>query len=276
MFVIFGASTDIGQRLGEMLKTTSQPVRTISRSVPGYVAADLTTGEGLDSALRGAEVVISCAHARHTGKLLTALPPTVKRLVLMGSAWRYSRIPNPRADEVRAAEKLLLTSGLNGVMLHSTMIYGGRQENNIQRLIRLLQKLPVIPVPGGGQHQVQPIYVDDVVGCLFSAAHHEWQGANVLPIAGPGLNWREMAQHCAAAVNRRCSILPVPTAPAILALDCLRRLGVPTVHPDVIRRFNEGVDIPLDAMSQQLGVVPRDFASGVALAAAEWRRAGII
>ena len=276
MFVIFGASTDIGQRLGEMLKTTNQTVRPISRSLPDHVQADLTTGEGLDAALRGAEVVISCAHGRYTDNLLAALPPTVKRLVLMGSAWRYSRIPNPRADEVRAAEKLFLRSGLNGVMLHSTMIYGGRQENNIQRLIRLLQKLPVIPVPGGGKHQVQPIYVDDVVRCLFSAAHHEWQGPNVVPVAGPGLSWREMAQHCAAAINRRCSVLSVPTAPAILALDCLRRLGVSPVHPDVIRRFSEGVDIPLDAMSQQLGLVPRDFASGVALAVAEWRRTGII
>ena len=276
MFVIFGASTDIGQRLGDVLKDTNQTVRPISRSLTGHVTADLTTGEGLDAALHGAKVVISCAHARYTGKLLSALPPTVKRLVLMGSAWRYSRIPNPRADEVRAAEKLFLSSGLNGVMIHSTMIYGGSQENNIQRLIRLLQKFSVMPVPGGGQHQVQPIYVDDVVGCLLSATQRDWQGSNVLPIAGPGLTWREMAKHCAAAINRRCFVLPVPTAPAILALDGLRRLGASSVHPDVIRRFSEGVDISLDAISQQLGVVPRDFASGVALAVTEWRRAGII
>ena len=75
MFVIFGASTDIGQRLGTKLRTKNQPVRSISRSAPGCVAADLATGEGLKAALDGAEVVISCAHARHTERLIAALPP---------------------------------------------------------------------------------------------------------------------------------------------------------------------------------------------------------
>jgi uncharacterized protein YbjT (DUF2867 family) len=122
--VIFGASTDIGQRLGARLRTANVIIRSISRSAPGCVAADLTTGEGVDRALEGAKVVISCAHARYTAKLIAALPSGVGHLVLMGSAWRYSRVPNPRADEVRRAEELFLASGLNGVMLHSAMIYG--------------------------------------------------------------------------------------------------------------------------------------------------------
>lgn len=276
MFVIFGASTDIGQRLGAKLRTKNQPVRSISRSAPGCVAADLATGEGLKAALDGAEVVISCAHARHTERLIAALPPSVHRLVLMGSAWRYSRIPNPRADDVRTGEKQFLASRADGVMLHSAMIYGGYQENNIQRLLRLIRRVPVIPAPGGGRHKVQPIYIDDVVSCLFSAAHRDWRGANVLPIAGPWLTWREMVMRCAAAIDRPAFVLPVPTLPLLASLDGLHRLGLSPVHPDVIRRFGEDVDIPLGPMAEQLGVSPRDFAKGIVLAIADWRQAGII
>jgi uncharacterized protein YbjT (DUF2867 family) len=276
MFVIFGASTDIGQRLTLRIKSTSQPARAISRSFPGCVAADLATGEGLRTALHGAKVVISCAHARYTGPLIAALPPSVQRLVLMGSAWRYSRIPNPRADEVRAAEKLFLASGFNGVMLHSAMIYGGQQENNIQRLITLIRRVPLIPAPGGGRHQVQPIYVEDVVSCLFASAQRNWRGANMLPIAGPALTWREMVLRCAAAIDRRPVLLSIPTSPIIAALSVFQRLGISPINPDVIRRFGENVDIPLPPISEQLGVLPRDFGSGVALAVAEWRRSGII
>jgi uncharacterized protein YbjT (DUF2867 family) len=276
MLVIFGASSDIGQRLGARLRTANLLVRSISRSAPGCVAADLVTGEGLQAALDGAEVVVSCAHARHTGRLIAELPSSVRRLVLMGSAWRYSGIPSPRADEVREGERQFLASGVDGVMLHSAMIYGGHQENNIQRLLGLIRKVPVIPAPGGGRHRVQPIYVDDVVSCLLSAANRDWQGPNVVAIAGPALTWREMVTRCAAAVGRRSLVLPMPATPMVVALDYLNRLGISPVHPDVIRRFGEDVNIPLGAMTEQLGLSPRDFTSGIALAIAEWRRVGII
>jgi len=276
MFVIFGGSTDIGQRLGAKLRAGELPVRSISRSAPECVAADLATGDGLKAALDGAEVVISCAHARYTAPLIAALPASVRRVVLMGSAWRYSRIPNPRADEVRAGEERFLASGVDGVMLHSAMIYGGHQENNIQRLIRLIRKVPVIPAPGGGRHRVQPIYIDDVVSCLFSAANRDWRGANIVAIAGPGLTWREMVTRCAASIGRRSLVLPIPAMPAVAALGYLHRLGISPVNADVIRRFGEDVNIPLATMTEQLGISPRDFASGIALAVAEWRRAGII
>ncbi|HLJ01459.1 MAG TPA: hypothetical protein VKT76_17240 [Bradyrhizobium sp.] len=240
------------------------------------MAADLATGDGLKAALDGAEVVISCAHARYTGRLIAALPTNVHRLVLMGSAWRYSRIPNPRADEVRAGEAQFLTSGIDGIMLHSAMIYGGHHENNIQRLLKLIRKVPIIPAPGGGRHMVQPIYVDDVVSCLFAATQQDWRGANAMPIAGPKLTWREMVSKCATAIGRHALVLPVPTMPLIAAIGFLSRLGLSPIHPGVIRRFSEDVDIPLDAMIEQLGVSPRDFTSGIALAVAEWRQTGVI
>lgn len=274
MFVIFGASTDIGQRLGARLASVGAPVRLISRSLPGGTSADLRTGDGLKGALEGADVVISCAHARYTGQLISALPASVRRVVLMGSAWRYSRVPNPRADEVRNGEAQFVASSVDGVMLHSAMIYGGHHENNIQRLLRLVRKSPIVPAPGGGRHIVQPIHVDDVVNCLFAAAQRDWQGANVVAIAGPKLKWNEMVRACAAAIGRRPLLLPVPAEPLIAILAGLHRLGISSIHPDVIRRFREDVDIPLDAMVQQLGVTPCDFVSGIALAVADWRRAG--
>ncbi len=36
-------------------------------------------------------------------------------------------------------------------MLHPTMIYGAQGEDNVQRLARLLRRLPVVPLPGGGR-----------------------------------------------------------------------------------------------------------------------------
>jgi len=54
-------------------------------------------------------------------------------------------------------------------MLHAAMIYGGSQENNVQRLLGAIRRFRTLPVPGGGRQIVQPIYIDDVVECLFRA-----------------------------------------------------------------------------------------------------------
>jgi nucleoside-diphosphate-sugar epimerase len=276
VLVVFGASSDIGRRLTARLAAAGDPVRGVSRRLPGTVHADLDTGEGVAAALDGATTVVSCAHARFTAQLLAALPARVDRLVLMGSAWRYSRVPNPRADAVRRGEAAFLASRRDGVMLHATMIYGGAQENNIQRLLAQLRRLPVVPAPGGGRQTVQPIYIDDVVACLFAAARRDWRGGHVIPIAGPPLTWRRMVEICAAAIGRHPPILPVPAAPLIGALALANRFGIGILDANVIRRFREDVDIPLAEMTAALGVTPRDFESGLRLAVENWTKAKII
>ena len=208
MFVIFGASTDIGQRLKARLQDSKLPVRSISRSGPDNVAADLATGVGLEAALDGAEVVISCAHARYAGRLLAALPPSVRRVVLMGSAWRYSRVPNPRADEVRIGEAQFLASGTDGVMLHSAMIYGGHHENNIQRLLRQIRNLPLILHRVAAGMKASHLYRRRGELYLLRLSDRLARPARGT-IAGPRLTWHEMTT-CARRIGRHPVLLPVP------------------------------------------------------------------
>jgi len=73
----------------------------VSRRLPGGVRADLATLQGLDKAVEGADKVISCAHAQYTEVILKACPPGTP-VVLIGSTWRFSQVPNPAADQVRA------------------------------------------------------------------------------------------------------------------------------------------------------------------------------
>ena len=149
MIVLFGASSDVGQRVSRKLENAGLTVRRVSRRLPGGFRADLETSEAVDEVVRDADQVISCAHARYTGTLLRFCRPGTQ-LVVMGSAWRFSMVPNVAADEVRAAEHAFLASDKRGVMLHSAMIYGGFQERNVQRLVSVLQRLPIVPIPGGG------------------------------------------------------------------------------------------------------------------------------
>lgn len=274
MIVVFGASTDIGTRLSAKLRAAGLPFRRISRREG--VFADLSSGVGVREAMEDADVVVSCAHARYTRSIIENLPAGPTNLVLMGSAWRYSAVPNKRADEVRKAEADFLACSHNGVMLHATMIYGGSQENNIQRLLRAIRRFPILPVPGGGRQIVQPICVDDVVDCLFAAATRKWSGKHVVGLAGNPLSWRAMAKLCAKHIGRKCFIIPVPEPLLLVAISLLNGVRRTSIDAGIVQRFGENVDIPLSEMMEMFGLQPRDFEVGLRLALENWRRQGVV
>jgi nucleoside-diphosphate-sugar epimerase len=270
MIVIFGASTDIGTRLAERLSRRELATRLVSRTVPGSLRADLSTGEGVDEALRGATTVVSCAHARFTAELVGKIPRSVTSTILVGSTWRYSKVPNKAADEVRAAEAIFLASRLNGIMLHPTMIYGGRQENNVPRLLELIRRSPIVPVPGGGNQIVQPIHIEDLVDCLDAAVSAEWKGPNVLAVGGPPVTWRKMASICADTIGKRRLIVNVPLRPVGVMFALLNKMGLRGFDPGIIWRFEEDTNVSMAELFRVLGVSPRDFDSGLKSAVAEW------
>jgi nucleoside-diphosphate-sugar epimerase len=274
MIVIFGASTDIGARLSVKLRAAGLPFRRVSRREG--IVADLASGAGVRDAMQDADVVVSCAHARYTRSIIENLPSRSTSLVLMGSAWRYSAIPNKRADEVREAEADFLSSSHNGVMLHAAMIYGGNQENNIQRLLAAIRRFPVLPVPGGGHHVVQPIYIDDVVDCLFAAVGMQWIGRHVVGLAGKPISWRTMAKLCAKSIDRGFAIIPVPAFLPLLAISFLNRVRATPIDAGIVQRFGENVSIPLSEMMEMFAVQPREFEAGLQLALENWRRHGIV
>jgi uncharacterized protein YbjT (DUF2867 family) len=229
--------------------------------------ADLGDAAALRAALEGAALVISTAHARHAPAILAAAPQDA-RFVLMGSTRRYSRWADAHGDGVRAGEAAFLASGRAGVMLHPTMVYGAEGEDNVQRLAALLRRLPVAPLPGGGQSLVQPIHQGDVTRALLAAARHSWTGPEAMVIAGPEpMPYRDFL----AAVVRAAGLGARPVLP--LPLGLLRGLawftriipGLPSIGADEIRRLTEDKAFDIAPMRGILGVMPIPLEQGLAL-----------
>ena len=69
---------------------------------------------------------------------------------------RFTRLPDPAADEVRAGETAFAASGRRGVMLHPGLIYGAPDERNVNRILRYAARWPrggpvPFPLPAGGR-----------------------------------------------------------------------------------------------------------------------------
>ncbi len=232
--------------------------------------ADLEAPETLHPALEGAECVVSLAHARFIAALLDALPGSCRRVVLTGSTRRFTRLPDPAAEAVRAGEDAFAASGVPGVLLHPTMIYGAEGERNVSRILRVLRRWPrrlpvVVPLPDGGRHTVQPVHFEDMVAAVVAAVEADTDGQETVIVPGPKpMSYAAMLRACGAAVGRRVHVLPVPAGALIALAAAGRALRLPLPFgPDELRRACEDKAFDAAPLARLLAVTPRPFDAGV-------------
>jgi nucleoside-diphosphate-sugar epimerase len=265
---------ELGERIVPVVRDAAKWAASGVDATP--VVADLTDPPALAQALRGARIVVSCAHARFAGQVIAASPERA-RLVLLGSTRKFTRWPDAHGDGVLAGEAAFLASGRAGVMLHPTMIYGAEGEDNVQRLAALIRRLPLLPLPGGGRSLVQPIHQSDVTRAIVAALQHPCTGLQSIVIAGPEpISYLDFVRAVALASGAgQPRALSVPAGP-LIALAALTRLlpGMPTIEGAEIRRLLEDKAFDIGPMRDVLGITPISLREGLALTFASLHRPG--
>jgi len=164
-----------------------------------------------------------------------------------------------------AAEQRIRASALKWTILRPTMIYGGPGDRNLSRLLALLDRAPVLPVPGGGRHLQQPVHVADVADAVLSAAERPATAGMTYDIAGPeALTFAEILRTSARAVASRTRFLPVPLTPLVALVRGYERLSPhPRIRAEQLLRLAEDKTFPIDSATRDLGFSPRPFAAGI-------------
>ena len=278
---VLGATSKTGRYLIPRLAEGGHEVTVIGRSRERLdrldararrARADLERPGEVSKALVGAECVVSLAHARFTEAVLAALPHTCCKVVLTGSLRKHTRLPDPAADAVRAGEVAFLDAGREGVMIHPSMIFGAPEDRNVNRVLRYLQRWPawlpaIVPLPDGGRHLLQPVFVDDMVAALAAAVERSEASGPPIEVAGPEpISYAEMVRACARALGRRALILPIPASFLVAVARVVAAFGVrlPASAAE-LGRAAEDKRVDVSAMRERLGVTPRPFAEALRL-----------
>lgn len=275
---VIGASGRSGAALCRALIANNQQVIAIVRNrgklAPDLAEAciavrqvDLTDPAALQVALENASVVVNTAHARHLPAILAA---THAPVVALGSTRKFTRWLDDHGQGVLTGETALKADGRPSILLHPTMIYGAEGENNVQRLALLLERLPIIPLPGGGRSLVQPIDQRDVTRSLIAAItlllENKVQGPESLVIAGPNaVSYRtfvRMILYFSRLGGR--PIISLPGWLMVAASHITRHLPkLPKIAPEEIRRLLEDKNFDITPMRQRLGVNPIPLETGL-------------
>ena len=188
----------------------------------------------------------------------------IRRAIFVSSTAVTTALAAPAKRIRLAAEHRIGESGLDWTILRPTMIYGAQGDRNLSRLLALLSRARMLPVPGG-RHLQQPVHVADVAGAVLAAAERAGAAGSCYDVAGPEpLTFAELLRISARAVASRTRFIPVPVMPLVAAARGYERLSRrPKIRAEQLLRLAEDKAFAIRDAERDLDYAPRPFAAGI-------------
>ncbi len=249
--LVAGADGFLGSHLLPRLESRGHIVRATFRDAngPGRRVApgvdwremDLTRADQVEGLAEGCDVIVHLAglFSRSGGQTLAQVHGTgTRHLLAEGVRAGVARFvyvsvlgARPVGGEYFStkfdAESAVVASSLPGVVLRPSVIYGPGDQFTAA-IVRLLKKLPVFPMPGGGKFRVQPLAVEDMTDALIQCVERKDLDGRQFELAGPErLMFREIVGFVSDALDIHRPGLHVPGRLAFLVAACARWLNLP-------------------------------------------------
>jgi uncharacterized protein YbjT (DUF2867 family) len=140
----------------------------------------------------------------------------------------------------KRADEYLATLPLNWTIVLPSLVYGPGGAS--ARLFDSLASLPLLPLPGGGTQQVQPIHIDDLCEALVRLAEgSDWMREHIAFVGPSALSLREWLSSLRAQMGlppARVIAVPMPLVRAGAALGGL--LGRGLLDPETLAMLERG------------------------------------
>lgn len=138
--------------------------------------------EFMDKALQDADTVVHVAGIQRSRLLIdAAVRQKVRRLILVHTTGIYSKYKEA-GEEYRCIDAYVTeqcaTHGIVLTILRPTMIYGNRFDQNVIKFIRMVDKLPVMPIVNDARYALQPVHYKDLGKAYFDVLMNEETTAN--------------------------------------------------------------------------------------------------
>jgi len=189
----------------------------------------------------------------------------ISRAIFVSTTAVTTTLAAPTKRVRLAAEERIRSSGLDWTILRPTMIYGAPGDRNLSRLLALLTRTPILPVPGGGAHLQQPVHVADLAGAVLTAAERPGVAGSCYDVAGPQPHtFGELLAISARAVASRTRFIPVPLAPVIAVARGYEQFSSrPRIRAEQLQRLAEDKAFVIEDAIHELDFAPRSFAAGI-------------
>jgi uncharacterized protein YbjT (DUF2867 family) len=300
MKLVTGATGYVGGRLIARLREDGEPIRALARDtrrlerVEGVEPAggDLLAGLGLEEALEGVETAYYLVHSMEAARpgangdgdfgardrraatnfAEAAAAAGVERIVYLGGIVPPGAAISPHLASRLEVEEILLGAVPGSTALRASIIVGAGS-SSFRLLVRLVERLRLLPFPAWRDNRTQPIFERDAIEYLARTPAVPDAAGRSLDVVGPDvLRYGEMIERIADAmgVGRtpvRLGLSQTPMASAVVSAV----VGQPV---ELVRPLMESLEYDLlprdDAAREIYGIRPHRFDRAVEHALREW------
>ena len=286
---VTGASGFVGSHLVPVLlsggfKVTalirSQNEKRLVNSQAELVIGDLAQNGLWQSKIKGQDIIVHLAaeissknpesfernNVKATQNLIHAAKKAkVKKIILFSSAAVTSIRKDMYAQTKELQEKIIIKSGIDYVILRPSMIYGPGDTKNIGWLIKIISKLPAIPLPGGGHFGRQPIFVVDICKIVLKLIAKNY-GKKIFEIHGIEYvpMWK-MIKVITKRMKKSKLTFPIPIFFLKASFWVLEKiLPNPKFTSDQIDSLTSGEKFKGDQWPEIFDIIPTGFEAGIA------------
>lgn len=163
------------------------------------------------------------------------------------------------------AEQAVRGSGLDFTIIRPTLVCdsGGSIEFNL--FLKMLNKLPMVFMPGGGKALKRPVYTEDLVEGLCALVKDAEKYSRSIAktynfSGGKSISMRSMAELCLKHTGRHKPIIYIPESLSLLVAGVLRPFVRKPADPvQAVAGFLRDADLDWSEAARDLGYMPRAF-----------------
>jgi nucleoside-diphosphate-sugar epimerase len=289
--VLAGAAGMVGQNLTPLLVESGAHVvaldknqhnlRLLARLNPGIAAhvVDLAEDGPWPALFAGAAAVVDLKaqiastdndvfernNVRAQERLIEACRThRIPHLVHLSSSVVISVGKDGYAESKRAAEEMVVRSGLPCTILRPPLMFGCFDVKHLGYITGVLERTPLLPIPGSGRYMRQPLYVLDLCRVILKVLERGPSGAAHNVIGHERIDFIDLLRAIARERGLKRVLVPVPVALFTAALKAaavvLRR---PPFTKEQLEALTAGDDFPVENWTTAFGVAYTPFREGL-------------
>ncbi|MBO4915025.1 MAG: NAD(P)H-binding protein [Oscillospiraceae bacterium] len=254
-----------------LVRATSN-TRELEKWIPNVekVVGSLESPDVLKKAFQDVDTVIHVAGIHWSREVVQAAAAChVRRLIMVHTTGIYSKY-KAAGEEYRRTDAFVYSvcreNGIALTVLRPTMIYGNTSDKNVVVFIKMVDKLPIMPVVNGAKYELQPVHYKDLGDAYYKVLMNEETTANrdFILSGGAPIQLRDMLSEIGRDLGKKVRFISCPFWIAYSGACILYYLSFKKKDfREKVQRLCEPRTFSFMEAEEAFGYSPRPFPDGV-------------